>query len=303
MALAYAKVLQAQKADFDAVGRSEEGAAAFEKETGVPAFAGGIARFTSADHYEAAIIAVDATELASAASSVISLGCRSVLLEKPGAFYRRDLEAMREYARKQSTAIVIAYNRRHLASTLKAKELIQEDGGVRSFSFEFNEKLTAKESIRKFDIPQEVVSNWFIGNSTHVVDLAFCLGGVPRALRCFSATGPLWDPHPSYFFGAGITERSVPFSYRANWELAGPWSVIIGTKKRTLVLQPLEVLFELKGEAQQRVALDGALDAEFKPGLYKQVEAFLAGTSDLPGLDEHLLHFSWYEVMLKGNHV
>ncbi len=299
MARAYAAVLQALGAACTVVGRSKEGTDEFARETGFTARSGGLAALAKEGSTvaRAAIIAVDASQLASVAGDAIEAGCRSLLLEKPGALSKSGLVALRERAGKAKASVSIAYNRRYLASTLKAQELLKDMGGVRSFSFEFNERVNAKESIRKFGIEKATEDNWFIGNSTHVVDLAFYLGGAPAHLEGFAASGPLWDPHPSFFSGAGITTENVPFSYRANWEQPGPWEVILGTAEGNLVLRPLESLSILKDGADEPVELDTELDTKFKPGLYRQVEAFLGGGSELPTLDEQIERFPWYEKM------
>ncbi|KKW19678.1 MAG: Dehydrogenase [Parcubacteria group bacterium GW2011_GWA2_51_10] len=299
MARAYAAVLKALDLDFDIIGRSEAGVAGFEQETGMRARAGGVAVLEGAERgYSHAIIAVGIPELPRVAQEIITLGCPHILLEKPGALYKNDLQSLRDEAQKSGISVFIAYNRRYLSSVIKAREIVAEEG-LRSFSFEFTEKLTAKESIKRFGTPKEVEDNWFIANSTHVVDLAFFLGGMPKEIRGFSAVGPLWAPHPSLFSGAGVTQNGVPFSYHANWELPGPWSVTIGTKKSTLVLLPLEQLSVLREGKLERVEVDDALDREFKPGLYRQVESFLRNKSELPALDDQIVNFSWYEQILR----
>ena len=44
------------------------------------------------------------------------------------------------------------------------------------------------------------------------------------------------------FSGAGISISGALFSYQANWQSAGRWSVEILTKKNRLILCPLEEL-------------------------------------------------------------
>lgn len=302
MGRAYAAVLNAMHVNFGVVGRSAEGVSAFTQETGIPATAGGVsALHAERGAYSHAIVAVDVLELPSVAGQLLDMGCRSILLEKPGALYKEDLEALKMKADAAGASVLIAYNRRYLASTRKMREMIEEDGGVVSFSFEFTEKLTAKESIRKFETPKEVEDNWFIGNSTHVIDLAFYLGGDPRELKGFSSAGPLWAPHPSMFSGAGMTTQGVPFAYHANWELPGPWNVTVGTKKRTLALQPLEALNVVENGTLRPIPIDDAQDKNFKPGFYRQVETFLSGTSELPTLKEHIANWDWYEKIRSGS--
>ena len=300
MARHYLAVLQALGITPTVIGRSEAGAERFTAETGVHAHSGGVRQWKKRASVvpARAIIAVNPEELANTASDCLRAGCTDILLEKPGALFKRDLVSVGRLAKKTGSRVHIAYNRRYLASVLEARSIIEKDGGVTSFSFTFTERVTTKKTITDMGTSPIVISRWFIANSTHVVDLAFYLGGLPEQLQSFTAAGPVWTPHPSLFAGSGITASGVPFSYFANWELPGPWSIEVGTSKRKLILAPLETLRqEVKGIISD-VPFDNALDTKFKPGLYRQVQSFLHGTSELPTLEEQIAKFDWYEKML-----
>lgn len=300
MAREHAKVLVALGKKPLVVGRSTAGVRAFAEESGIEACAGGLGKYWGSLP-KTAIIAVDADLIPAVTAEVIRRGCRKLLLEKPGALTPRELVRLQNVAVKHRAKIFIAYNRRFLASVLKARELIKKDGGAMSYAFTFTEKLTAKESIRKFGTSKRVENKWFIANSTHVVDLAFHLGGMPAALEGFSAAGPLWAPHPSLFVGSGITKKNVPFSYSANWELPGPWSVEIGTKKRKLILVPLETLREEKDGTTRNVPFDDRFDKKFKPGFYLQMKSFLGEGKSLPTLADQIDAFRWFEKIERGS--
>ena len=86
-----------------------------------------------------------------------------------------------------------------------------------------------------------------------------------------------WHPASSVFCGSGVTEEKALFSYYANWMGPGGWGVSMTTKKNTLILKPLE---ELQIQNQENtnpkiLRIDDELDKKFKPGLYKQVKAFI----------------------------
>ncbi len=299
MARAYAPVLVALKARTIAIGRSPAHARAFAEATGIEASAGGFDSYARTHAVpKHVIVAVDADKLASVAIAAIRAGARSVLLEKPGALTTRDLRAIQRASSMHGAGVVIAYNRRCYASVREAARRIKADGGATACYFEFNERLTQKKAIRDLGIGKKVEANWFIANSTHVVDLAFYLAGMPRDLESVSAAGPLWAPHPTLFAGSGVSVSGVPFAYRSNWELAGPWTVEITTKKCTYILNPLETLSIEKGGVREPVALDTVLDTTYKPGIFHQTKEFLSGKTVLPSLEEQLEHFRWYEQML-----
>ena len=67
---------------------------------------------------------------------------------------------------------------------IKAQEHIKRDGGVKSFNFDFTEWTN---KVGKLVTNKKVLKNWFLLNSTHVVDLAFYLGGVPKNMTSYGA--------------------------------------------------------------------------------------------------------------------
>ncbi len=292
MAVEYTKVLQGINIQFKVVGRGIKSAMDFEKKTGMAVQTGGIKNFLEQTEELpfAAIVAVSTEKLATATLLLLRRGVKRILVEKPAGLNLEELEELNYEAKKQKADVFVAYNRRFYASTLKAKEIINEDGGVTSFNFEFTEWSHIIKDLKK---PEVVKKQWFLANSTHVVDLAFFLGGVPKEIKCYTTGGLSWHPSASIFCGAGVTERGSLFSYHANWEAPGRWSVEILTRRHRLSFKPLEHLSiqKIGSLNYEEVILDDKLDHDFKPGLYKQVENFINNplSSYLCRLNDHFL--------------
>ena len=165
-----------------------------------------------------------------------------------------------------------------------------------SFNFEFTEWVHEIEKLKKAPVVKE---NWFLSNSTHVVDMAFYLGGNPKEISCYTEGSLEWHPSASIFSGAGISETGALFSYQANWESAGRWCVEVLTKKNKLIFRPLEKLqVQKKGSVNIDFVKDinYSLDQKYKPGIFLQVKAFLK-TKKFGLLDiyEHAINFENYE--------
>lgn len=292
MAIEYSKVLQKMNIPFKVVGRSIKSATEFKKKAGMAAQTGGIKNFLEQTEEIpfAAIVAVSAEQLATTTLLLLRKGVKHILVEKPAGLNLKKLEELNHEAKKQKADVFVAYNRRFYASTLKAKEIIDEDGGVTSFNFEFTEWSHIIKDLKKPDI---VKKYWFLANSTHVVDLAFFLGGVPKEIKCYATGGLSWHPAASIFCGAGVTEQGSLFSYHSNWEAPGRWSVEILTRRHRLSFKPLEHLYiqKIGSLNYEKVVLNDKLDRDFKPGLYKQVETFLNNplNSYLCRLNDHFL--------------
>lgn len=291
MANEYVRVLQAQKIDFTVIGRGNKSAAKLEAATGVKPVIGGIENFLKKNKLSenAYIIIATGTEgLMPTLLTVIKSGAEKILIEKPAAISIEELLANENNLKPFADKIYVAYNRRFYASVIEAQQLIEEDGGLKSMHFEFTEWLHKIEPLQK---APGVKENWFFANSTHVVDLAFYLAGTPLEWKAFSKTGKYSLYKKTNYAGAGITENGTLFSYISNWESAGRWAIELLTEKRRIYLKPLESIgIQLKGTIPiVEHSFDDEIDKQFKPGLYKQMEAFIAGETDtLPCISEHL---------------
>ena len=107
--------------------------------------------------------------------------------------------------------------------------------------------------------------------------------GEPVELDVRRAGSLPWHPSGATFAGSGRTGDGALFAYGAAWDGAGRWSVEVTTRRRKLVLRPLEELQEqlLGSFALEPVALPGE-PAGVKPGLAGQLAAFLSVAGGAP---------------------
>lgn len=233
---------------------------------------------------ETAIVAVAEDALVPVAKGLLRRGARRVLVEKPGALAAAELAELQRYDH-----VFVAYNRRFYPSVVRARELVEEDGGAIAASFDFTEveRLVLADAKRR-GLPERILHRWGIANSLHVIDLAFFLGGDPESLVAERSGSLPWHPDGARFAGSGRTTGGALFSYLAAWDGAGRWGVEVTTRERRLVLRPLE---ELQEQRRGSFALEPVeLSDEpsgVKPGLTGQLAAFLAGdTRFLCGIGE-----------------
>jgi len=273
----YYKVMQGLGEPVKVIGRGAQSAAEFEAVTGQAVSHGSLDLILENEGApERAIVAVSIDNLAHVASALIRAGTKRILLEKPGALDRIQLASLAALAAANEASVVIGYNRRFHAATLAAEAMIAEDGGATSCVFEFTEWA---HTITPLRLAAETKQNWMYSNSSHVSDLAFFLCGFPAELTAYHGGGLDWHASAARFVGAGITERGVFFSYHADWEAPGRWGVEVMTRKRRFIFRPMEKLqiTPIASTAVDMVALDYSLDLNFKPGLFLQTQAFLAG--------------------------
>lgn len=278
MAQEYAKVLIAQNEDFDVVGRGKESAQLFSKQTGLDVISGGIHEYLTKEKEipEFAIVAVNVEHLAEVTIALLDFGVKNILVEKPAGLNYGEIVQVEAKAKQKNANVYTAYNRRFYASVIHAKKMIQEDQGILSFNFEFTEWSHLIEKLKKENM---VKQEWLLANSSHVIDLAFYLGGTPVEMNCHKSGCLTWHERGAVFVGAGKTNHDALFSYHANWMAPGRWGVEVMTSKHRFILRPLEKLqVQNIGEiSAETVLFDDSLDIQFKPGIYREVEAFLAG--------------------------
>jgi predicted dehydrogenase len=276
MAIAYTAILLDLKYQITVIGRGEVSARRFSEKTGLAVITGGTENFliTNPAMPDAAIIAVSVDQLSSVSEALINYGVKNILVEKPAGLNSLQIKNVHAAAARNKCNVYVAYNRRFYASTLKAQEIIKEDGGVTSFCFEFTEW---NHVIEKLDTIPAIKEHWFLANSTHVVDLAFFLGGKPQTISCYSGGRLSWHPAGSVFCGAGISLSGAYFSYHSNWGAPGRWGVEVLTKDHRLIFRPMEQLhIQKRGSvAIEQIPIDNELDTKYKPGLYLQVDKFL----------------------------
>lgn len=279
----YARVLKEMNVSLTVVGRGEENAALFEMETGIPAVRGGLDAYLqmARELPSYAIVASSVENSVENVTALLKAGVKNILAEKPVGFDVQEMRMLCDLAEKQNANVYAAYNRRYYASTDKALQIISEDGGVVSYHFEFTEWVNQiSKNILKHS--EKVRDAHMIGNSSHVIDLAFFLGGQPSEISSYiSGENSIdWHQKCAVYAGAGRTEAGVLFSYCANWIAPGRWGVEIMTRKHRLYFKPMEELHiqELDSVKIEKVEIDDSLDKKFKPGLYKEVQSFLMNT-------------------------
>lgn len=276
MAQEYSKVLSGMNKSFTVIGRGEESAQKFAETTGIKPVTGGVEKYLSPNKVpEFAIVATGVEMLYSVTLQLLKAGCKNILMEKPGAFSCEELQELANVAKANGASVYIAYNRRFYSGVKAAEKLIAEDGGIRSVNFEFTEWV---HKITPLKHAPGVKEHFVLANSTHVIDLAFFFGGFPMEYVAYTAgDGVEWHKNASAFSGAGITDKGVLFSYHADWESAGRWSVEVLTNKRKLIFCPMEKLQQtLRGTvAVEEVPVDYTIDTQYKAGLYAEVDAFI----------------------------
>ncbi len=308
MARDYIDVLTELDKRFIVIGRSEANSQKLASEKSVEVISGGLIAFLEKQpaNCEEAIVAVDVDDLYEVTVSLINYGVKKVLLEKPGAINFEQIALLNNLAKERGVDVYIAYNRRYFVAVKEALKLIEADGGLESFHFEFTEWADNIASLPK---SEQCKKHWLMANSSHVIDMAFFIGGFPQSMTSISSGADQLDWHPSAskFTGTGISDNDVLFTYCANWNAPGRWSLEFMTQKNRYIFRPMEKLAIQKRNtvAQEFVDLDYSKEDTLKPGLYDQVDDFLQElpSKSLLSLEQHREKEALYNTISRGGSI
>lgn len=225
------------------------------------------------------VIATPVETLVPMALCVLNAGVRHILLEKPAALTGAGAQQLLAESAVRHATIYVGYNRRFYGSVRAARSMMDAAGEkIESVLFEFNEVVADAGPLGH---DEQVQRRWLLANSMHVIDTAFFPVGLPDVKRSmFARSGSLvWHPSGRIFAGAGETELGVPFAYHANWDAPGRWGFEWMTRSTRYVFRPMEKLSVMrKGRFDlEPMVLEDEMDIRFKPGVYHQNAAFLAG--------------------------
>jgi predicted dehydrogenase len=274
MAEEYLKVLKAFDCEVLVIGRNEEKAETLANKYGFRGMGKGEIALDKIDANK-----IDLTIIASAVDSLKDLGCacigkglNNILVEKPGALNLKELQEIKRNI-KAGVNLRVAYNRRFYNSVLLLKEKIAEDGGVLGCYFDFTDR---EKDIMESVKSKGVVKRWGFANSSHVIDTAFYLIGMPKEIKYLRSGS--WEVHPSgnVFVGCGKTDKCL-FSFFSTWAGGGRWDVEISTAPGRYRLSPMEELYFCKKNQfiWEKIELPDNDDQKYKPGLYKMIKNVL----------------------------
>lgn len=257
-----------------AMGRKRDRAQSFCSDFRIDVCAQSVLELYERTQANAVIIAVN--ELSSSSIILEALNFPwTILAEKPISLKLEEVEQIEKKRAKLGRELFVALNRRHYGSTIATQKLLKGDKNIRVVEIHDQENTVAAiES----GTPKEVVSNWMVANSIHLVDYlnVFCRGEL-LSLSLIEE----FDPEKPFFIMATAKFDSGDLGiYKAFWNSPGPWSVKITTREQLLEMRPLESLQRqvFPEKIKKEIPLPG-LDKEYKPGIYHQAEQLIAAVN------------------------
>jgi predicted dehydrogenase len=252
--------------------RSAGALAELQGQPGITVFSGGYENLQITPRPgELAIVATPTVHLVRAATFLLESGFKNLLIEKPVALRPAEIEGLAAAVEAKGARAACAYNRLAYPSFHEVQHRSTADGGITSCHYTFTEFV---DRIGPDQFQPEDLRRWGIANSLHVLSMAHGLIGLPQTTSAFRNGAISWHPSGAVFVGAGISDRSIPFTYHANWGSTERWSVELHTAGASYRLCPLETVSRRTSFAGQWESLPlSSFSPSVKAGLAEEVAA------------------------------
>lgn len=207
-----------------------------------------------------------------------------LFLEKPPGLMPGQTKTLVELAEKHGTKNMVGYNRRYYSIFHKGIELINQNGGLLGLAVEGHERFW---KIAEGAVPDEVRENWVYANGTHTIDLLRFFGGEIKSISSLSKS--LKEKNGDQFVASMKFESGALGTYTSHWYSPGGWSATLFGDGITVKFKPLEKGIWIDSDLQENNVQSDEVDIDFKPGFYRQMEAFRKlvsnGKLEWPGQD------------------
>jgi predicted dehydrogenase len=206
-----------------------------------------------------------------------------LFIEKPPGIIPEQTNTLAEMSNKYGTKNMVGFNRRYYSIFHKGIELINQNGGLLGVAVEGHERFW---KIVERNILNEIRENWIYANSTHTIDLLRLFGGGIKAISSLSKS--IKEKNGDQFVISMEFESGALGTYTSHWFSPGGWSATLYGEGITVKFNPLEKGIWIDTDFNEYEISPDRVDVEFKPGFYKQLEAFVKmvrnGCLEPPGM-------------------
>lgn len=274
----YIKALDFLNLNYLIIGNTERSVNQFNKETDKKAIPGGISKSLSLINSKSYVInTVQVEKLQIINNIILNKRPASLLVEKPG-FVSWESAISNKEKYKSRNNLHIATNRRFFNSVIHLKKILKVEKPI-SCHFEFNERLFNLDPASWND---EVLFNWSLANSVHVIDTAFHLIGQPKSIKTQKRNLSYKWTNYDQIIGFGESELDVLFTFNSNWITKGSWKIEIKTKNHSYQLNPMEELY------RDGNIIVHSTNKGVKEGFIKMIENWLSQKDKLPTVDQFI---------------
>jgi predicted dehydrogenase len=251
------------------VKRDPESGRSFCREHSIPNYFPSTKDLLDWGQFDAAIVCCGHHHTVELAKAVLSTS-KPCLIEKPVGFSAAETASVLAAAEAGGTWGMVAVNRRFYSVVNQAKRLIEEAGDLRSIRVEHTEWMHQAEG---WGLSDDLLDRYLYINGIHLIDTMCYLAGLPvesrAVVRHFPGRRNAYDA--IFRFGSGAVGH-----YSGQWYAPGRWALDLCAEDLRITFPTMEQAV-IHRTGFEPVAMEpDPVDEKFKPGFYRQMQAFLA---------------------------
>lgn len=208
-----------------------------------------------------------------------------LFLEKPAGMVPEENKKLAELARECGIRSMVGFNRRYYSIFHKGIGIIKQHGPLFGVHVEGHERMWLKN---ESSLASNVRANWIFANSIHTIDLLRFFGGDIKSIHSI-AQRRLGEARGDQFAAIAEFDSGAIGQYSAHWYSPGGWRAVLYGDGVTVEFEPLEKGTWMGKDFVSHEIEPDEVDIKYKPGLYRQMEAFgklvRGEASEWPALD------------------
>ena len=219
---------------------------------------------------DALMLCVSADQMCAVAASVMPFKL-PLFLEKPAGMTPEENLKLVNLALEFAVATMVGYNRRYYSIFQKGMNIIRDHGPLLGIMVEGHERMWRVREGGHF--PSEVMDNWIFCNATHTVDLLRFFGGELKTIR--SIARRFKEKSADQLAAVMEFNNGTIGHYQAHWYSPGGWRVVLYGDGVSVEFKPLETGRWMDKNLNSFDIFPDDVDVRYKPGFYRQMEAFV----------------------------
>lgn len=250
------------------VKRNAESGRAFCSQYGIPGYFSSTDDLLAWGEFDAAVICCGHHFTVELTKQVLLTG-RPCLIEKPVGFSAGETLAVANAAGQGKTWGMVAVNRRFFSIVQQARNLIEQAGGLRAIRVEHTEWM---HQAAEWGLSDDLLDRYLYINGIHLVDTMCHLAGLPVSTDVITRNFP--GRRNAYDAMVRFPSGAIGH-YSGQWYAPGRWALDLFAEDLRITFPRMEeAVIQRTGHNPEPLLLD-EVDQRFKPGFYRQMEAFV----------------------------
>jgi len=192
-----------------------------------------------------------------------------LFIEKPPGLSPEETRELADLAEDHSVINMAGFNRRYYSVFHKGLEKIKDHGALLGVTIEGHERFWKIAD----QVSPLIRGHWIYANSTHTIDLLRFFGGEPSEMH--SLVSSHIETGGDQFSATMRFESGALGNYSSHWYSPGGWAVRLFGEGVTVEFKPLENARWVDTQFQSHDIAPDEVDLAFKPGFFRQMEAFV----------------------------